>query len=253
MTDASSLIVPFLLTTLAGLSTGLGSLVVLLVRQPGRGFLAFMLGMSAGVMVLVSFVELLGRAISSVGFVPALIAFFAGMLALFLIDVSIPHSFMEEEQKSGPAYLARVGTMVALGLAIHNFPEGLTVFVGALSSPQLGVVLAIAIAIHNIPEGIAVAVPIFAASQDRFKALAYSFLSGVAEPVGSAIGAVFLLPFLTESVLSYVLAAVGGIMVFISLDELLPAAHKYNAEHSVILGVFAGMLIMAASLALLSM
>jgi ZIP family zinc transporter len=251
---ATDIILPLLLTTFAGLSTCLGSIVVFAVRRPGPRFTAFMLGMAAGVMVHVSFVELLGSAVASVGFIAASFAFFGGMLVLFVIDSLTPHFFMHEEHSppGGPS-LARTGTMVALGLAIHNFPEGMAVFASALSSPELGLVLTVAIAIHNIPEGIAVAMPIYAATRNRARAFFASFYSGMAEPVGALVGALFLLPFLNEQVLSYSLAAVGGIMVFISLDELLPSAHKVGDHHTaIILGVITGMIIMAASLALLA-
>ncbi|TAK33659.1 MAG: zinc transporter ZupT [Chloroflexota bacterium] len=250
MTFADALL-PLLLTTVAGLSTGLGSLIVLIVRNPGRWFTAFMLGMAAGVMVLVSFVELLGGAIAELGFLQASLAFFAAMVGLFLVDVMTPHVFMSERQTTGASRLARTGTMVALGLAIHNFPEGLAVFASALSSLELGLVLTLAIAIHNIPEGIAVAMPIYAATGSRRQAFWVSFYTGLAEPVGALIGALFLLPLLTPQILSYLLAAVGGVMVFISLDELLPAAHKVGDEHPIILGVMVGMIIMTLSLALL--
>lgn len=247
----SDLLLPLLLTTFAGLSTTLGSLIVLAVRDPGRRFLSFMLGMAAGVMVLVSFVELLGSAIQEVGFVPASVAFFGGMLALFAVDALIPHQFMEERQTTGPPGLARTGIMVALGLAIHNFPEGLAVFASALSSTELGLVLTLAIAVHNIPEGVAVAMPIYAATGSRRRAFMASFYSGMAEPVGALVGALFLLPLLSPQFLSYLLAAVGGVMVFISLDELLPSAHEFGEEHPAILGVIVGMMVMTASLALL--
>ena len=249
--DFASLLLPLGLTLVAGLSTCLGSLIVLAVRKPSRHFLSFMLGMATGVMILVSFVELLGVAIETVGFAPALLAFFGGMIGLFAIDALTPHFFMYEEHKTGESRLARTGTMVALGLAIHNFPEGIAVFASALNSPDLGLVLTLAVAIHNIPEGIAVAMPIYAATGNRLKAFLASFYSGMAEPVGALIAALFLAPFLNEVVMSYVLAAVGGLMVFISLDELLPSAHKVGEEHPIILGVIVGMVIMAGSLALL--
>lgn len=249
--ELSNLLLPLGLSFLAGLSTCLGALVVLAVRKPGRHFLSFMLGMATGVMVLVSFVELLGGAVTRVGFVPASLAFFGGMLVLFIVDALTPHFFLHEDHHTGGSRLARTGTMVALGLAIHNFPEGIAVFASALSSPELGLVLTLAIAIHNIPEGIAVAMPLYAATGNRLQALRASFYSGMAEPVGALIAALFLAPFLNEAIMSYVLAAVGGVMVFISLDELLPSAHKVGDEHPIILGVIVGMMIMAASLALL--
>lgn len=250
----SDLAIPLLLTAVAGLSTMLGALVVLALREPSNSFLAFTLGASAGVMILVSFVELLGRAILGVGFGPANLAFFVGMLAIFLIDISVPHHFMEEKQ-GDPAQggrLYRTGMLVALGLAVHNFPEGMVVFLSSLESVSLGVILTIAIAIHNVPEGIAVAVPVFHATRSKARAVGYAALSGLAEPLGALIGALFLLPVLSPAVMNYALAFVGGIMVFISLDELLPAAHRFGEEHWVILGILVGMMVMSASLWLLS-
>lgn len=250
-----ALAVPLLLTAVAGLSTGLGALVVLALRAPSNSFLAFTLGASAGVMLLVSFVELLGRAIAGVGFAAANVAFFAGMLTIFAIDVMVPHHFMEEKHAGagGPeGRLYRTGMLVALGLAIHNFPEGMVVFVSSLESVSLGLVLTVAIAVHNVPEGIAVAVPVFHASRSKARAVGYAALSGLAEPLGALVGALLLFPVLSPETLAYVLAFVGGIMVFISLDELLPSAHRYGDEHWVILGILAGMMLMSASLGLLA-
>ncbi len=248
------LVLPLLLTLLAGAATGLGGLVVYAVRVPSSAFLGFTLGASAGVMILVSFVELLGRAIANVGFVAANVAFFVGMLAIFAVDVLVPHRFMDERHDGsvGNGRLLRTGVLVALGLAIHNFPEGMVVFVTSLQALNLGLVLTLAIAIHNIPEGIAVAVPLYQATGNRPRAVAYAFLSGLAEPLGAAVGALLLLPVLATGVMSYVLPFVGGIMVFISLDELLPAAHRYGEEHWVIMGLLVGMMIMAISLGLLA-
>jgi ZIP family zinc transporter len=249
-----ALVVPFLLTSVAGLSTGLGALVVLALRTPSNSFLAFTLGASAGVMLLVSFVELLGRAIADVGFAAANVAFFAGMLAIFLVDVLVPHHFMEDKHGGADreSRLYRTGMLVALGLAVHNFPEGMIVFVSSLESVSLGLVLTVAIAIHNVPEGIAVAVPVYHATRSKARAVSYAALSGLAEPLGALIGALFLLPLLSPATMAYVLAFVGGIMVFISLDELLPSAHRYGDEHWVILGILAGMMLMSASLGLLA-
>ena len=250
---AGDLALPLLLTLLAGASTGLGGLIVLAVRAPSNSFLSFTLGASAGVMILVSFVELLGRGITDLGFVAANLAFFAGMLAIFAVDLLVPHRFMEDKHGAAreEGRLLRTGTLVALGLAVHNFPEGMVVFVSTLESLSLGAVLAIAIAIHNVPEGIAVAVPIYHATGNRARAVLYATLSGLAEPLGALIGAFVLLPLVSAGALSYALPFVAGIMVFISLDELLPSAHRYGEEHWVILGILVGMMVMAASLALL--
>lgn len=252
-----------LLTTLAGLSTGIGSAIAYFIRRPRYSFLAVMLGFSAGVMVYISFAELLKTAIEQVGFGTANIAFFVGILFIAIIDILVPHEYKEERlRKPHPgvsgelgqerSVLMRAGIFVALGIAIHNFPEGLAVFGSAATGDvTLGIAIAVAIAIHNIPEGISVAVPIFYATGSRRKAFIYSFSSGLAEPVGALIGYAILLPFLTPTLLYSILAFVAGIMIYISLDELLPLAHRYGKEHLVIAGLAAGMLIMALSLFML--
>ena len=239
------------LTAVAGLSTTIGSLLGVFVKKPGPRFMALTLGFAGGVMVLVAFVELLQGGIEAVGFGLAHVAFFAGMLGMFLIDFSIPHEYMAEHHRTevgGQQGLLKTGLLVALGLGIHNFPEGMATFAGTLQDLGLGVAIAGAIALHNIPEGLAVSAPIYAATGSRGKAFLWSFLSGVAEPAGAAVAALFLLPFLNETVLGLMLAAVAGIMVFISLDELVPVARSFGEEHLSIVGVGLGMVVMAASL-----
>ncbi|MBD3286810.1 zinc transporter ZupT, partial [candidate division WOR-3 bacterium] len=222
------------------------------VRRPGPRFLTFTLGFSAGVMILVSFVELLATGIEEIGFFWGLVAFFGGMGLMFLIDVLIPHSYKAEEHHPGgkpnKSNLHRTGMLVALGIGIHNLPEGLAAFAGALENVNLGIAIAVAIAIHNIPEGLAVSAPIYAATGSRKKAFWFSFLSGVAEPVGAGIAAIFLMPFLSPALIGTVLAAVGGIMFFISIDELVPASKEYGFDHLAIIGIIIGMVVMAASL-----
>jgi zinc transporter, ZIP family len=253
-----------LLTMLAGLSTGIGSAIAFFIRQPKYTYLSFLLGISAGVMVYISFTELLGTAIEDVGFLQANIAFFAGIAVFALIDILVPHSYEEESADdsrlgdeagvggASASALKRSGIFIALGIAIHNFPEGMITFASAATGDaSLGIMIAVAVAIHNIPEGIAVSVPIFYATGNRSKAFIYSFLSGLAEPVGALIGYLLLMPFLTPAVLSTTLAVVAGIMIYISLDEILPMAHRYGRAHLVILGIVAGMGVMALSLWLL--
>jgi len=246
-----------LLSALAGLSTTIGSLLALFVRKPGPRLMTLTLGFSGGVMILVSFVELLPGGIDAIGFAPANLAFFGGMGAMFLVDASIPHDYMAEhhhpETGSGrdealQGRLLKAGLFVALGLGIHNFPEGMASFATALSDPRLGIAIAIAIAIHNIPEGLAVSAPVYAATGSRSKAFWWSFLSGVAEPVGALLAAVVLMPFLNEAILGGLLSAVAGIMVFISIDELVPVSRAYGEEHLSIVGIVVGMAVMSLSL-----
>jgi len=260
-----------ILTTLAGLSTAIGGLIGIATRrEPGPRFMTMTLGFAAGVMVMVSFVELLPGGIEVIGFGPAQLAFFGGMLAMFLIDTLVPHTYIAEQHPAGRrTYIAerphagrprrrrrrqrllKTGLFVALGLAIHNFPEGMATFTGALKDVQLGIAIAVAIALHNIPEGLAVSAPIYAATGSRVQAFLWAFLAGLAEPAGAALAALFLLPFLTDALLGWLLSAVAGIMIFISLDELVPAARAFGEEHLAIVGVIFGMMVMAASLSVL--
>ena len=247
--------IALVLTALAGLSTTIGSLLGIFVRKPGPRFMALTLGFSAGVMILVSFVELLAGGIEAVGFGLAHVAFFAGMLGMFVIDSLIPHEYMAERHKTeGRAQetLLKTGLLVALGIGIHNFPEGMATFAATLQDVSLGVAIAVAIAIHNIPEGLAVSAPIYVATGSRSRAFLWSFLSGVAEPAGAAVAALVLLPFLNATVLGLMLSVVAGIMVFISLDELVPVARSFGHEHLSIMGMVMGMAIMAASLWMLT-
>lgn len=247
---------PLLLTVLAGLSTGIGSAIAYFIRKPKIRYLSFSLGFSAGVMIYISFMELLPQSIENVGKVWSVVAFFIGISFIGLIDIIIPeeknphHCRGEQDIKEtkGDKSLMRTGFFTALAIGIHNFPEGLGVFATALNDVELGVIIAMAIAIHNIPEGIAVSIPLFYATGNRNKAFVYSFLSGVSEPVGALFGFLILMPFLSEVFIASLLAFVAGIMVYISVDEIIPTAYRSGHGHIVILGIVLGMLIMALSL-----
>lgn len=247
------------LTMIAGLSTGIGSAIAYFIKRPKIAYLAFALGLSAGVMVYISFMEMLPDAMEAMGEGWALLVFFVGIGIMALIDLVVPepenpHNYEDMDEPTvahGSHKLMRTGLFTALAIGVHNFPEGLATFAAALSDVRLGAFIAIAIAIHNIPEGIAVSVPIFYATGSRSKAFFYSFLSGVSEPAGALIGYLLLMPFLTPMVLAGTLALVAGVMIYISLDELLPTAHRYGHGHLVIGGIVLGMMIMAASLLML--
>jgi len=253
------IIFAFILTILAGLSTGIGSAIAYFIKKPKMIYLSFSLGFSAGVMIYVSFVELLPRAILTIGNITSIIAFFIGIVFIASIDMVIPepqnpHHYKDMTNISDvneKKLILRTGLFTAFAIAVHNFPEGLTTFGTTLSDERLGIAIALAIAIHNIPEGISVSVPLFYATGDRKKAFQYSFLAGLAEPVGAVIGFLVILPFISSTVLIALLAFVAGIMVYISIDELLPMAHRYGYSHTVILGFILGMLLMAVSLIIL--
>ncbi len=275
----------FLLTLFAGLSTGLGGLFVLRKREMDQKFLATSLGLSAGVMIYISFVEMLASSFSKMqdlhgekaGGWYTLIAFFGGIALIAAIDAFIPEqtnphemrgldyvpSKKDQEQKQvlsneehqlhkQKSAMYRTGMLSMLAIGIHNFPEGIASFISALADPTLGVSIAVAIAIHNIPEGISVAIPIKFSTGSNKKAINYAFLSGLAEPIGAMIGFFFLRPFINETMLAIVYAVVAGIMVFISLDELLPAAQRLKEHHhNAMIGLVLGMLVMAVTLQLL--
>ncbi len=259
MDIAKNVGIALVLTTFAGLSTGIGSAIAYFIKKPKMTFLCFSLGLSAGVMIYVSFMEMLPDAFETVGDVTAVLVFFGGIALIGLIDLLVPepenpHNYEGIDHPAETRVdtkLMRAGLFTALAIGIHNFPEGLATFASTLSDVKVGVFIAIAIAIHNIPEGIAVSVPIYYATKNKNKAFIYSFLSGVSEPAGALLGYLILMPFLTEALLACTLAFVAGIMIYISLDELLPMAHRYGHGHLVIIGIIVGMFIMAASLLML--
>ncbi len=267
--ELSNVYLAFALTILAGLSTGIGSLIALFARRTNTVFLSLALGFSAGVMIYVSMVEIYPLAQETAvktwgerGLWAAAGAFFAGILLIAIIDRLVPSYENPHEPRMLEAMggnilpntehkLLRTGVLAALAIAVHNFPEGIATFLSVLQEPALGVAIAIAIGIHNIPEGIAVSVPVYYATGDRKKAFVFSFLSGLSEPLGALIGYLVLLPFMSESLLALLFASVAGIMIFVSLDELLPAAREYGEGHHSVYGIIAGMMIMALSLLLM--
>ena len=274
----NGILTALLLTLIAGSATGLGGALVLFKKKLSSNFLAGALGLSAGVMIFISLAEMFPQAQTEImgageiahGKAYVLIAFFVGMGIIMLIDFLIPEYENPHEasglsleaytpavgmleKKGNEKALHRLGLMSALAIAIHNFPEGIATFIGALNDPQMGGGITFAIAIHNIPEGIAVAIPIYYATRSKGKALLLATLSGMSELVGAllclAVTSLFGVELTSGGpVFPLILAAVAGIMIYISLDELLPTAEKYGKHHIAITGVIAGMAIMGISL-----
>ncbi len=262
----------FLLTLLAGLASGLGGVIAVSSKVGNTKFLSACLSLSAGVMIYISFVEIFAKAYENLeaawgeaGYLAATLIFFAGIGVAALIDKLVPHnqrmadfvssaSAPRDADRNGPtglsarAALHRTGLMSALAVSLHNFPEGLVVFVAAMADPALGAVTALAIALHNVPEGIAMAVPIYHATGSKTKALWVSLLSGLTEPLGGILGWLLLSAFFDQAILGISFALAGGIMVFVALHQLLPAARRYGSHHTVMGWLVAGMAIMAASL-----
>lgn len=290
------------LSLLAGLSTTIGCFIALLVKKPNPQFLSVIMGFSAGVMLLISFVELLQEGIETNGFIGGMLFFFLGMIIMFILDITISHQYEFEDtievlangktcvasppkktkkqrrkaKKSQIMVKKQEGLVIAgvsadgdqinlddngikvdlqktsllvfLGVFLHNIPEGMATFIGTMTSIELGVILALAIALHNIPEGIAVAVPIFTCTGNRKKAFAWSFISGISEFLGAIAVGLVLFPFINDVILGVMLAIVAGLMVYVSVDELLPVSHSLGKEHYSIIGLMAGMFVMALTL-----
>lgn len=272
--EFSSFIQAFSLTLLAGISTALGAFLAFFKTKDETRILAFGLGFSGGVMIYLSFVEILPKAIEHFSKVSSydaealgVLCFFIGMLIAFGIDFLIPKDVNPHELKSQSevyceldsksAYLSknhsihRTAVFTAIAITIHNFPEGFATFVSALDNFTFGLSIAIAVAIHNIPEGLAVSLPIYHATGDKKQALKLTFLSGLAEPLGAIVGYFILAPLLGDYTLAVGFGIIAGIMVFISIDSLLPNSKLSTKGHESVYGVFFGMGIMAVSLLLL--
>ncbi len=246
----------FLLSFLAGAATSVGGLLAFVVKKDNFSALALGLGFSAGVMLYVSFVEMMPAAKDSLAMLYGIDGgawlatgvFFAGVVLAWLIDRFMPSHHIHSDALEQKNKLKHLGLFTALALAIHNFPEGLATFMASMEEVTLGVSIAVAVAIHNIPEGIAVSLPVYHATGSKSKAFWYSAFSGMAEPVGAVLGYAVFRSILSDAAFGVMFALVAGIMVYISLDELLPTAHEYGDGHGVIWGVIGGMMVMALSL-----
>ena len=296
-----------LLSLIAGLSTTIGSVIAIVIKKQNPRFISFIMGFSAGIMILVSFVELLQESIEFNGLFIGILFFLLGMIIMFVIDVRISHHYEFEDKdyelllcqdnnpletkvinsnpksknhkrsklndhysrfkqrhkqrqqrlrqtilkNNGNPKLYKTSLLVAVGIFIHNFPEGIAVSIGTIKEVELGILLTFAIALHNIPEGIAVSVPVYACTGSKKRAFMWSFLSGISEPIGAILTWLILAPFINNYIMNAMLAVVGGLMVYISLDELLPISRSLAKEHFSILGIILGIFVMTISLAIL--
>lgn len=279
------ILIALLLSLIAGLSTTIGSFVAFFLRKPSNRLISFIMGFSAGVMILISFVELLQEGIRTNGVFVGILYFLLGMAIMLLIDMGVSHYYEYEDESSKKAHsiivsthrgkgehrsnpgrrhrhrdqfqtpyqkqLRKTSVLVTLGVFIHNLPEGMATFVGTLKEFELGLLITLAIAFHNIPEGIAVAATVASTNDSRVKPFMWSFVSGISEPLGALVVGFFLFPFINDYVLGAMLSVVGGFMIYISLDELLPMSRSLGKEHISILGIATGMFVMAISLAIL--
>ena len=236
-TDVATIV---LLSTLAGLGTGLGGLVVL-VRKPGERLFVFLIGLAAGIMIMMAFMELLFDSLRLSGLFSAAVGFIAGSLVLFILDFILPHKHIVDEKGTVKAKMFRAGTLIAIGISLHNLPEGIAVASGYSYLPEIGLVIAIAIAMHNIPEGMAIALPLRMSGTSRWAAFRVALLSGLVEPLGALVAAGFLTVF--PGLMPFSLSFAAGVMVFITVDELIPIAHEHGHEHYTSLGIIVGFIL----------
>lgn len=256
MLDKTTLI-PLALSTFAGLSTVFGALIVLFFKPKDNRLVTFSLGFSAGVMLTVSFTDLLPSAEENLskflgetkGVLFALLFLLIGVAMAYLIDKLVPSYDIENSSKSNISkrQLYTLGIFSMIAIMLHNFPEGIATFMSSYHSLSLGIYITVAITLHNIPEGIAIAVPILYSTGSKKKAISYSLISGMAEPLGAFLTFLFLKPFINEILLGIIFALVAGIMLYLSLIELIPTARRYNHTRIYLYSIFLGVAVMMIS------
>lgn len=251
------IIYPMILTAAAGLASCIGFLIIFLPAKNTQKMISAALGFSAGVMITVSFSDLLPEAQIMLGNtysqffsgIVALLCMIIGVLFALSIDLFIPH-----EKSSGDIGehrdLLRVGVVSALAMMLHNFPEGVATFLAGYSDISLGISIAVAIALHNIPEGLAIALPIYYSTKSAKKSFLYVLLAAVAEPLGGLCAYLFLSPFMNDTVLGAIFAVIAGIMMYISFEELLPSSRKYGYNSISLFSLFGGICVIFVSTAI---
>lgn len=261
----SQVLVALALSLMGGMSTSLGALFVILTEAPNLKMLGLLQGFAAGLMLSISFFDLAHNAINSIGFLKGNLWFFGGVIFFAVIANFIPEptlapgSDAKTNKKSGneggkdimKKHRRQVlfsGIITAIGISLHNFPEGMAVFLGSIKGLRVGLNLALAIALHNIPEGVAVALPVYFATQSKWQAFKLATISGLAEPLGVIIVAYLFPSSLSPEILDGLLGSVGGVMAFLTLHEMLPLAFDYAGQKQAVKAVFFGMAFMSASL-----
>ncbi|EGT5661582.1 zinc transporter ZupT [Cronobacter dublinensis] len=251
--------VPLILTLLAGGATFIGAVLGVLGQKPSNRLLAFSLGFAAGIMLLISLMEMLPAALNEEGMSPVLGygMFIVGLLGYFALDRLLPHAHPQDLVDPHTAHrhsrgsLRRTALLLTLGISLHNFPEGVATYVTASNNLELGFGIALAVALHNIPEGLAVAGPVYAATGSRRKAVIWAGVSGMAEILGGVLAWLILGTMVSPVVMAAIMAAVAGIMVALSVDELMPLAKEIDPHNNPSYGVLCGMSVMGLSLTLL--
>ncbi len=242
----------FLLSLIAGAATGIGGLLILMLRRVSDRVVSFSMGFASGVMLLVAFNNLFLEAQQLITHFQLIATFSLGVLVIGALDLVLPHVELTAKENSGKTRIFRAGLLIAVGITLHNIPEGFAVAAGYTYLPRLGIVIAIALMLHNIPEGIATAVPLSVAGMNRLRITVVTFLSGLAEPVGALIGAAALSIVATPTAIGSSLAFAAGVMTYITADELIPVAHEYGHKHIVSASLLLGIILALVVDAILS-
>jgi ZIP family zinc transporter len=237
---------PVLLSLLAGSATGIGGLLVVFFGGVGEKAIGFTLGFAGGVMLVVSFLDLYVEALGVVSLFEVVVCFGAGALFMMAVDLTLPHiEFGLWEDGVGDRRLFNSGLMIAVGMGVHNLPEGVVVSAGFAHVPELGLLVALMICLHNIPEGIATVTPLVKAGVGRWRAVGIATVSGLVEPLGAVIGLMVIQGLGGGSVVGWGLGFAAGVMTYVTLDELIPVAHQYcsmDHKHMVSTGIIVGTL-----------
>ncbi|HLR21515.1 MAG TPA: zinc transporter ZupT [Tissierellaceae bacterium] len=264
--ELSDVVLSFFLTLVVGLSMGIGSLLSFVVKGRNKRFLALSLSFSAGIMIYVSFMEILPEGIETIerhlqngkGETIGLISFFGGIILIAIIeklihsiggDVHVHENEILDDHKHN-GHMANLGIMSGVAIAIHNLPEGLAIFTAGLKDITVAIPIAAAVIMHNIPLSIAISVPIFYATNSRRKAFLFTLVVGLCQPLGAVIGYLLFSQFFNDLLFGILFAIISGIMIFVALDELLPTSQKYEDHHISVYGAIVGMIVMAISLAI---
>ena len=247
-----------LITLMSGLAMGVGALVVFFVKKENKRTTAFSMGFSAGAMLLVAFIALMGHSLQCVGQETSLMMFSIGLIVMALLDKMLPShahnhpnsvpSLNTNDGESEESVMFRTGIAIAVAIALHNIPEGVAIFTSSLADRETGMLLSVAVMLHNIPIGVAIATPIYLATNNKLKAISIALLTGLISPLAALLCSVFMMPFLSDGIVEKLLPLVAGIMVYICVDELLPASRKQGFHHISTYGVVVGMICVAVVL-----
>lgn len=254
----NNVVLALLVTIFAGSATLFGGIIACMFDGKNKKFLSIALSFSAGIMIYVSFVEIMNKGYelfsTSTNIKPEMLVFaffMLGIIFMIIIDFLLPDIGATNLVSKDKSNMMRVGLISLLVITLHNLPEGIITFFSTVEDPAVGMTIALAIFIHNVPEGIAIAAPIYHATNSKTKAILYSLVAGLAEPLGAVIAYLIFGTFISGFVLGALFSLVAGVMVYIAFDELLPASRSHGNHHYSMIGLFSGIFVMGLSLILI--